>query len=51
MSDHLSSLPDQARQQIDERLRAAAQVRTARAVRRRHRLQRQLGSVAERLDV
>ena len=57
MHDHPSLLPDEARQVIDERIRAAAATRTARAAkgsirsRRRHRLDRQLGSVSDRLDV
>ena len=51
MSDHPMSLPDQARERIDTRLREARASRAALGVRRRHRLQRQLGTVSERLDV
>lgn len=50
-----STLPDQARLVIDDRVRRADQDRTARLARvrgrRRHRLAEQLRSVAERLDV
>lgn len=57
MHDHPSLLPHEARQLIDERIRTAAATRTARAAkgsirgRRRHRLDRQLGPVSDRLDV
>lgn len=55
MNDNLSALPDQARFQIDERVRAAADARMAKSAdrpgRRRHRFAEQLRSVADRLDV
>lgn len=54
MHEHPSTLPDEARFRIDDRVRNAAQARTARAAssgRRRHRLAQQLRTVADRLDV
>lgn len=55
MHEHFSTLPDQARFSIDERVRNASQERVARAAarpgRRRHRFAEQLRSVADRLDV
>ena len=54
MNDNFSSLPDQARFQIDDRVRSATEARMARAAdrsgRRRHRLAQQLRSVADRLE-